>query len=257
MTAPRAARIAMPKFRYLCSAMKRVLIVLLLSAASLGVRAQVSDVIGGYNFSEDNNGVAAILSSYADDAFGSTYARADFAFRPSPFSLRRTYLEIARSLVFWKGTKFENLGLHAEFNGFMNMDNCNWLFGVDYTLPTKDLVKVSLLYKTFNGNTAATVPVQLSVLWDMRDLFNVSGLEFRGLFKAWGEDTRYWYGDADPKEAGIAYFIIKATPQIWYSAGQFFGWDGLSLGGEVELSYNYLGCSGFRARPMAGLRISF
>ena len=241
--------------------MKRVLTVLLLLAASLGARAQVTDVIGGYNFGKDSRGVAAILQSYADDPFGSTYARADFGFRSTPFSLRKTYLEVARTFVFWKDTPFENFGLHAEFNGFMNMDNCNWLFGLDYKLPLKDLVKVSLLFKTFNGNSLtgayATVPLELSVLWDLKDLMGIKGLEFRGLFKAWGEDIKYWYGEEKPREPQPAYFTIKTTPQIWYSAGQFIGWDGLSLGGEVELSYNYLGCSGFRARPMAGLRISF
>ena len=230
--------------------------VLLLSLA-VSSRAQVADVIFGYKSGINGSGLYSGLQSYADDRFGSTYARADFSFKNEPFSLSMAYLEIARSFVFWNGTAFEDIALHAEFNGFMNMDNCNWLFGLDYKLPTKDLVKVSLLYKLFNGNATSELPVQLSVLWDSRDLFGVSGLEFRGLFKVWGENTFYWYGDENPKGADPAYFIIKATPQIWYSVGQFIGWDGLSVGGECELSFNYLGCSGLHARPMAGLRFSF
>ena len=249
----------MPKFRYLCNRMlrKTVIVSALLLSLAVSARAQVADVIGGYHFGKETSGVVASLQSYADDRFGSTYARADFCFKNEPFSLNKTYLEVARSFMFWNGTVFKDIALHAEFNGFMNMDNCNWLFGLDYKLPTKDLVKVSVLFKTFNGGATSNLPLQLSVLWDSRDMLGVSGLEFRGLFKVWGENTLYWYGDESPKEAGPAYFIIKATPQIWYSVGQFFGWDGLSAGGELELSYNYLGCSGFHARPLAGLRFSF
>ena len=200
---------------------------------------------------------AVSLQAYADDPFGSTYSRADFAFKAEPLSLCSSYLEVARTLNFWKGTQFEPLGLHVEFNGFMNMDNCNWLFGLDYTLPVKSLVKLSLLYKTFNGGASSNVPLQLSILWDSRDIFGVSGLEFRGRFKVWGENTSYWYGDENPLEHAPAQFIISAVPQLWYSVGQFIGWDGLSIGGELDMSYNYVGCSGFRARPFAGLRFSF
>lgn len=239
--------------------LKKVSIIaaLLCMAASFSARAQIVDVIGGYNFAGESSGVAATIQAYGQDGFGDTYARSDFAFKKEPFSLTAAYLEVARTLVFWKNTQFKDIGIHAEFNGFLNMDNCNWLFGLDYTLPLKDLVKVSLLYKTFNGGAFATVPVQLSVLWDMKNLFSVKGLEFKGTAKIWGEDTKYWYYDEDPLAHAPAYFKITATPQLWYSMGQFFGWDGLSIGGEVNLDYNYLGMSGLFVYPFAGVRISF
>jgi len=237
--------------------------VVLLIAASFGARAQYSaDVIGGYNFSPDRRYASFTLSSYGQDSFGDTFARADLNFAADHSSLASAYLEVARTLNFWKGTSVEGLGVHAEFNGFLYMGNSNWLFGLDYTLPVKDLFKLSIMYKTFNGSARSKVPVQLSLLWDMKDLGNVRGLEFRGQAKAWGETTDYWYGDSVPVLTGsskkdTAYFTVKATPQIWYAVGQFFGWDGLSLGGELELSYNYLGCRGFHARPFAALRFSF
>ena len=171
--------------------LKKVSIIaaLLCMAASFNARAQIVDVIGGYIFAGESSGVAATIQAYGQDGFGDTYVRSDFAFKKEPFSLATAYLEAARTLVFWKNTKFKDIGIHAEFNGYLNMDNCNWLFGLDYTLPLKDLVKVSLLYKTFNGGAFATVPVQLSVLWDMKT-YSVS--------RAWNSKARQRYGERIP-----------------------------------------------------------
>ena len=260
MTARRVVRTAMPKYPYLCSCMIRKVLIaasLLLSLLSISARAQVADVIAGCNFDSGAIEPVAVLQAYGADPFGDTYARANFSWKLDPLSLDFAHLEIARTLVFWKGTIFEDIGLHAEFNGFMNMGNSNWLFGLDYTLPMKDLVKISVLYKTFNGGAVSTVPVQLSVLWDLKDIFGLSGLEFRGDFKAWGEKTTYWFNEPEPLTPGPAYFKIKTTPQLWYSVGQFFGWNGLSVGGEMELGYNYLGSSGLSVSPMAAVRFSF
>ena len=233
------------------------LIALLSLAFSIAASAQSADILAGYKFDSASPGPAVTLMAYAPDSFGDTYGRADFSMKTEPMSLSTAYLEVARTLCFWKNTIVEDLGLHAEFNGFMNMDNCNWLFGIDYTLPIEPLVKVSVLYKTFNGSARSNIPMQLSVLWSVDDIFGITGLEFRGLAKVWGETIRYWYSDANPKAAGTAQFAAKVSPQLWYSVGQFFGFDGLKIGGEVEMGYNYLGCSGFRARPFAALRISF
>ena len=230
----------------------------MLTAASTFARGQVADLIGGYSFGKEASGVIGCVQAFGPDSFGSTYARADFGFREEPFSLKVAYLEVARSFMFWPETEFKDIGIHAEFNGYLNMDNSNWLFGLDYTFPfKKDILRLSLLYKTFNGNRSASVPIQLSVLWDMKDLLGVSGLEFRGVAKGWGEDISYWYNEEEPMGLPTVYFAIKATPQVWYSVGQFFGWDGLSIGGELELTVNYLGCYGVRVRPFAGMRFSF
>jgi hypothetical protein len=239
--------------------LRRVLIVavLLLTAAGSLARGQVADLIGGYAFGKDTKGVIGCVQAFGPDSYGSTYTRADFGFREYPFSLKVAYLEFARSFMFWPKTDFKDISLHAEFNGFLNMDNCNWLFGLDYTLPTKDLFRISLLYKTFNGNTGSNLPLQLTFMWDMKDLFGISGLEFRGVVKGWGEEISYWYNESDPKNLPTANFALKATPQLWYSVGQFFGWDGLSAGGELELTVNYFGYYGFRARAFTGLRFSF
>ena len=237
---------------------RRFSIIAILSLASaFAASAQNADFLAGYSFDSAKPGPAATLMAFAPDSFGDTYGRADFKLKTEPLSLSSAYLEVARTLCFWKNTPMKDLGLHAEFNGFMNMDNCNWLFGIDYTFPIDPLVKVSVLYKTFNGGAHSKIPMQLSILWCLDDAFGLKGMELRGLAKAWSETIEYWYGDVNPKEAGKAEFAAKVSPQIWYSVGQFFGWDGLKLGGEVELAYNYLGCSGFRVRPFAGLRFDF
>ena len=50
---------------------------------------------------------------------------------------------------------------------------------------------------------------------------------------------------------------ILTEPQIWYNVGRFFGVDNLNVGGEVELSYNFLYQTGFKCRPCLGVKWVF
>ena len=233
-----------------------VLAVLLLCTGALA-QAQVADAGFGYRFGDGKGYGTSVISAFAEDPCGDTYARADFGFSTAPWALSSSYLEVSRTLCFWKDTALKGLGIHGEFNGHLNKGNSNWLVGLDYTIPGRNMLKFSASYMFFNGSASSMVPAQFSFLWRCNDVLDVPGLQFRGLLRVWGEETAYWYGDEKPTEKPAGHFIVKATPQLWYSIGRLFGFDNLSLGGEVELSYNYLGHSGFRACPMAGVKIGF
>ena len=238
--------------------MKRIIALILILASGSTALAQ-TDIRAVYDFASKGKVASAIVESWSVDNWGDNYLYTGFGVKPNPVSLSTGWLEFARNFNFWHSVPIlKDFSLQAEFNGRVNQDNFNALFGLSYTLPLeKDVLRFSVLYKTFSGNASSFVPVQLTVLWRLYDLFEVRGLDFRGTLKGWGENISYWYGDDNPIAAGKQYFSIVAHPQLWYSAGQFFGADNLSIGGEVVLSYNWLGCSGFHVYPSAGVKLQF
>ena len=238
--------------------MKRFFVLLLALAAGHNALAQ-TDLRAVYNFAPDAPVTSAIVESWAPDNWGDTYLNAGFGFKATPFSIYTGWLDVARNFNFWHNVPIlKDFSIQAEFNGRTNMDNFNALFGISYTLPMENnVLRASVLYKTFSGGATSLLPMQLTLLWRLYDIFGVQGLDFRGTARGWGEVTKYWYGDDKPMEADPDIFIITADPQIWYSVGQYFGAGNLSVGGEVELSYNWLGRSGFHIRPSAGIKIQF
>ena len=235
--------------------------VLLLGAVLFGSHAAgaQTDIRALYNISGSDSVGTLWVESFGTDNWGDTFFQGGFGMKAEPFSLRDGRIEVARDINLWHDTPvLKDFSLHAEYNAIFNMGNSNWLFGVSYTLPVeKNLLRATVSYKTFNGSASSIFPVQLTLMWRLPDLFGVRGLEFRGLAKGWGENTRYWYGEEKPNNGMIGQMILTANPQIWYAFGQFINFDGLSIGAEVELSYHWLGCFGFRARPSAGLKLSF
>lgn len=144
-----------------------------------------------------------------------------------------------------------------------------------------------------NGNARKSIlPAQLTLVWGMQDLFDLKGLRFSGFADVWSESqTVYrrfdtpeqeeaWYhrmeeemrnkdgqADMNPEESekwAEKWAMVKdsqvvfiSEPQIWYNVGQHFGVNNLNVGGEVELSINFGGTMGFRARPCLGVKWVF
>ena len=96
-----------------------------------------------------------------------------------------TYFEIARGLNFWQDTKFAPLSLHVEYNGGVYKGysiNNAWLFGVNYFMHSSDFkntLTLQVLYKTI-AHGKSDLPMQLTAVWGMNDLFGVQGLAFSG-----------------------------------------------------------------------------
>lgn len=238
--------------------MKRLLTLVLTFAAAYTAMAQ-TDVRAVYNFASDAPAASITVESWSTDNWGDSYLSGGFGVVAQPLSLSQGYLDFARNFNFWHNVPIlKDFSLHAEFNGKVYMDNCNALFGLSYTVPLeKDVLRASVLYKTFNGGASSSVPVQLTLLWRLYDLFGVQGLDFRGTARGWGENIKYWWGDENKLAGGLERFVIVVDPQVWYAVGQFAGAGNLSIGGEVELPYNWLGRHGFHARPSAGIKLQF
>ena len=171
-----------------------------------------------------------------------------------------SYFEIARGINFWQDTALKSLSAHVEYNGGVGFNSANFLFGVNYFLHNADFSNTftfELMYKTFNGTASSDIPLQFTFVWGMNNFLGVNGLKFSGFADVWGENTAYWYGDKNPLGAEEGKFIFLSEPQLWYNVGKLFGMDNLHIGTEIELSYNFAGCSGFYCRPCLGTKWVF
>ena len=171
-----------------------------------------------------------------------------------------SYFEIERNLNFWKDSKLADLSLHVEYDG------ATWgagvaCVGVNYFMHSadfKNIYNVAVMYDHHIGYGSASIPVKLTGVWGMQDIFGVEGLRFSGFIDIWGLDNQF---DTDgnilngyEKETK---FSILTEPQIWYNVGKLFGVDNLNVGGEVELSLNFAGNYGFMCNPCIGTKWVF
>lgn len=243
---------------------KKVIVIaaVLLFAAVQSVKAQTNLQI----FYDMGRGhFTTTLEGYYGDGWGDTFFFIDYDFNAKTeedkhVGVSGSYMEIARGFNFWQNTALKNLSAHVEYNGGVNFGNQNWLFGVNYLLHNADYSNTftfELLGKTFCGNAKTNCPLQFTFVWGMQDLFGLTGLRFSGFVDVWGEETSFWYGDKNPVAHGTANVVAISEPQLWYNVGRHFGVKNLNIGTEVELSYNFAGCHGFKCRPCLGTKWVF
>ena len=234
-------------------------------AFSFGAKAQ-TNFQTFYDFGKDRKHVTTTLEGYYGDKWGDTFFFIDYDYNAKDSYTKKfvgvsgSYFEIARGLNFWKNSALKDLSAHVEYNGGVGFGSCNFLFGVNYFIHNADFSNTctfELMYKTFNNGASSDVPLQLTVVWGMKNLFGLEGLTFSGFADLWGENTSYWYGDKNPLEAKEGKFIFLTEPQLWYNIGKTFGVDNLHIGTEIELSYNFAGCHGFYCRPCLGTKWIF
>ena len=218
-----------------------------------------------YDFGKDRKHVTTTLEMFKADKWGDTFFFVDYDYvtkaqrESGYYGPTGSYFEISRAINFWQNTKLAPLSAHVEFNGGVNFGSSNFLFGANWFLHSKDFTKtltLELMYKTFKGSSS-DLPVQFTAVWGMSNLFGVDGLTFSGFADIWGENTSYWYGDENPLGAAEGKFIFLSEPQLWYNIGKLWGMENLNIGTEIELSYNFAGCSGFKCRPCLGTKWCF
>lgn len=219
-----------------------------------------------YDFNREQ--MTTTLEMFKGDKWGSTFFFVDIYHTknvcPTDF-----YTEISRSLNFWGNTAMKDFNLHAEWNGGCGVYKLDqswggydvrnaWLFGAEYFFHSKDYqntLTVQVLYKTITQRTSQ-VPMQLTAVWGMNDLFGLKGLNFSGFADFWWEDHT-WTKDATTESTSG---VFLTEPQLWYNVGQHFGVDNLFIGGEVEISCNFSGAvnyKGWKINPAAGLKWNF
>ena len=195
------------------------------------------------------------IEMFKPDSFGSTFFFADFDYSPK---VSGAYWEIARELCWWQESKLSWLSVHVEYNGGMNSVagsfNNAWLAGLTYSGHTADFSKTWSLTASYkhipdtyglNGNKQEA-NFQITGVWGIS--FADGWCSFSGFADFWRE-ARPWQ-DTE--------YIFMTEPQFWVNLNQIKGWEkvGLSVGGEVELSANFVG-KGFYAMPAVGAKWTF
>lgn len=223
-----------------------------------------------YDFGKDRRCVTTTVEGFYNDNWGNTFFFIDTDYPTSKEGganqfIDGSYWEIARCLNFWKESKLGFLSLHVEYDGGVYRGypiNHAFLAGADFFVHSKDFrntFNFKILYKGILGQAGQNVPLQFTFVWGMQDIFGAKGLRFCGFADFWGERHALHtdrHGDplAAPETSG---FIFISEPQLWYNVGRHFGVDNLNIGGEVELSYDFGSCKGFRCRPCLGIKWVF
>lgn len=223
-----------------------LLLAVLLAGATFNAKAQNLQVF----YDTERGCVTSTLEMFRPDAFGSTFYFVDMDYNPTAIG---AYTEIARELCFWQDTDWNWLSVHLEFNGGLSGPfsfNNAWLAGLTYSGHSADFSKtwsVSAMYKAIPGLKDYTGKCRMHS-------FQLTGVWGLSLFQGWCSFS----GFADFwREADTSIFL--AEPQLWVNLNNIPGWNNipLSVGGEVELSYNFGGSDGFFVRPALGAKWTF
>lgn len=256
--------------------MKKLILTGVLALASLGAFAQNVQLHYdfGHNLYKGKDGkdcrsrgyFTTTVEQFKADSWGSTYYFIDMDYLSNSKAEGETktagvlgaYWEISRELCFWQNTKMDWLSLHVEYNGGLSKDagsfNNAWLAGLTYSGHSADFSKtwsLSAMYKLIPGTVDGADKkqvhnFQITGVWGIN--FAHGWCTFSGFVDFWREH-RPWQGTQ---------FIALSEPQFWVNLNQIKGMDkvNLSLGGEVELSYNFVG-KGFYCIPTLAAKWSF
>jgi hypothetical protein len=197
-----------------------------------------------YDLGQGRNYFTSTIERFKPDANGSTFFFVDMNYNAS--GPTEAYFEIARELKFWDGP----FSAHIEYNGGLHVEqlvntqttiafqiNNAYLLGATYSMNSQDFSKglsLSAMYKNIQGNSSPH-NFQLTAVWYMNLL--KGKVSFTGFADFWKEKT------------GTTDYIFLSEPQLWYNLNKT-----LSVGGEVELGYNFAGVKGFMAYPTLAVK---
>lgn len=207
----------------------------------------------------DELGERAPLTTTAEmfkaDKVGSTYFFADFDYDSG---VKGAYWEVSRNLCFWPNSKINWLSVQVEYDGGMNIDagsfNDAWLLGATYSGHNEDFSatwSLSLMYKHISSTYDTKGKkqcnnFQVTGVWN----FDIAQrwITFSGFFDFWRE-CRPWQNTTH---------IFLSEPQLWLNMNKFdcLKKVNLSVGGEIELSNNFVG-KGFYAIPTTAIKFTF
>ena len=265
--------------------MKKTISIALLLLTALGARTQ--NIQEMYDFGRGH--LTTTLEMYKGDKWGGTFWFVDIYHNNHASWPTDYYTEFSRSINLWQNTRLAPLSLHVEWNGGVGYPVgydktlrsyytyqypvCNtWLLGVEYFMHNSDFSKtltLQVLYRTkrpfrvggaVGTNVVSNVPMQLTAVWELKDIFGVKGLAFSGFADFWWEN-RNWDNPALATDPTAPLYLTTATtfttePQLWYNVGQLFGCENLMVGGEVELNHDFFD-RGWKAYPCAGIKWVF
>ncbi|MDR1381752.1 MAG: DUF5020 family protein [Tannerella sp.] len=196
-----------------------------------------------YREYEDRPLITTTVEMFRTDRWGSTFFFVDMDYRSA--GIAAAYWEIARELKFWQG----NVSMHVEYNGGTPYVKNAFLLGTTYARNNADFTQgfaFTPMYK-FIQTLHSPHQFQLTGTWYM--YFAARKFSFTG-FADWWREPGGDFGD----------FVLLAEPQGWMHLNRFRGVDGLfnlSIGSELEVSYDFAGRDGLFLIPTLALRWDF
>ncbi len=189
------------------------------------------------------NYLTATFEMFKPDKWGSTFMFVDADFSSNKGNIGLVYAEISRAF------KIGDFPLipHLEYNGGLgtgfSIPNA-YLVGVEYPFKLGNFFMGTYVAYKLNAFEKNSHDVQWTLTWNST-LVN-GKLSLGGFVDVWTSNKNPITGE------GGKSVIFLSEPQIWYNAT-----PNLSLGGEVELSYNFARFEKFAAIPTLAAKWNF
>ncbi len=189
------------------------------------------------------NYLTATFEMFKPDKWGSTFMFVDADFSSNKGNIGLVYAEISRAF------KIGDFSLmpHLEYNGGLgtgfSIPNA-YLVGVEYPFQLGNFFMGTYVAYRLNAFEKNSHDVQWTLTWNST-LVN-GKLSLGGFVDVWTANKNPITGE------GGKSVIFLSEPQIWYNAT-----PNLSLGGEVELSYNFARFEKFAAIPTLAAKWNF
>ena len=240
---------------------KKIIFAAAVAALAFAQGAKAQNVQVFYDFGENRQYVTTTFEMFKADKFGDTFWFIDHYYNSTDPGKKinvknsgpanGSYFEIERGINFWQDTNLKDFSIHVEYDGLITGDNFSmgtYCFGAKYFFHSADYSKTLSLYamyEQFYKLSTAKYPVKFSAVWGLNDIFGVKGLVFKGFADFWGNDSKF----------GTSWSFLS-EPQIWYNLLPNVFDGHLDIGGEIEISNNFVK-KGFAINPAAGIRWNF
>ncbi|RRD78354.1 DUF5020 family protein [Tannerella forsythia] len=182
------------------------------------------------------------VEMFKPDKWGSTFFFVDMDYKSD--GVASAYWEISRELKFWKGP----ISAHLEYNGGLPFVKNAYLAGPTYSYNNAQFTRGFTLSALYKYIQKANEPnnFQLTATWYLH--FADGKCSFMGFADWWREPS------------AVGEFVFLSEPQFWVNLNRFKGVDekfNLSLGSEVEVSYDFAGRDGLFVIPTLAMKWSF
>lgn len=194
-----------------------------------------------YDMGEGREHFTSTIEMFKPDEYGATFFFVDFDYnRDGNKSISLAYFEIARYI---------NLGID-KFSATVQYNDGTapwgplghvWFGGLSYP--------IDLGFVTLNTDLMARkdylsegLDMQLTTVWYVP--FFDGKLVFNGFFDLWTAEYAGFNGDRK--------FVLLTEPQIWYNFDKH-----LAVGGEIEISKNFLPTDDFEFKPTLAVKWTF
>lgn len=197
--------------------------------AGRGQNLQLHYDLGKY---KDDNGAehkreyfTTTFEMFKLDKLGNTFMFIDINYNTQSKGASLAYFELSRNFNI---PKVKNLQLHLEYNdGVAPYISQVWLAGLAYPIKIGNAVfPSSISYRAEQGSKSANL--QFTTTWNFN--FWKNRISLTGFLDVWTKDAFNSEGKVDGKT-----FVLLTEPQLWLNLNDTF-----SLGGEVEISENFL-----------------